>query len=108
MPYVFMEELPEGMEAADVRSADEYNALEMERDTLIGERDAFQREVEEISGERDGLAAELDDAKRKFADSFLSGPEAAKRGQASEMRSEEGTPKTFEQLFKGRNPENAN
>lgn len=108
MPYIEVEELEEGQEAADVRSADEYNALEVERDTAVGERDELQRMYDELSGERDSLAAELDDAKRKFADSFLSSPERAKEMQRREMRSEESAPKTFDTLFKERNPGNAN
>lgn len=108
MPYVYVDELQDGMEEADVRSADEYSALQMELDTVIGQRDEFQRSIDELTGERDGLAAELDDAKRKFADSFLSSPGRAKSTQRSEMRSEEAAPKTFDSLFKGRNPENAN
>ena len=107
MPYVYIDELADGQVEADVRSADDYTALEMERDTVIGERDTIQRMYDELSGERDTLAVELDDAKRKFADSFLSSPQSAKRVQAREMKSEE-RPKTFNELFTGRNPTDAN
>lgn len=107
MPYVYVDELGEGQEAADVRSADEYNALEMERDTVIGQRDEFQRQVDELTGERDNLASELDDAKRKFANSFLTSQQGIKSSQSREMRSEE-SPATFNSLFTGRNPGNAN
>lgn len=107
MPYVYYDELPEGEQEADVRSADEYNAIEMERDTVIGERDAIQRELEEMTGQRDNLAAELDDAKRKFADSFLSSPEKMKRENAADLRHEDAVT-SFDQLFRERNPQNAN
>lgn len=107
MPYVFYDEVPDGMEAADAYSPDDYNALMMERDTAIGRADALTRELQDMTGERDSLMGQLDDAKRKFADSFLSSPARAKARQAEEMRGEE-RPSTFESLFRGRNRENAN
>ena len=107
MPYVYVEELAEGQEEADVRSADDYNAIEMERDTIIGERDALQRELEDMTGQRDGLAAELDDAKRKFADSFLSSPNKMKQENRDDLRHED-TVSSFDQLFRGRNQYDAN
>ena len=108
MPYLYVDELPEGQEGADVRSVDEYYALEIERDTAVGARDELQRAYDELSGERDSLAAELDDAKTKFANAFLSSPQKAKARQAEDMRSEDAAPKTFDTLFKERNPSNAN
>lgn len=107
MPYVFYDELPEGAEEADVRSASDYNAIEMERDTIIGERDALTRELDELRGERDNLASELDDAKRKFADSFLSSPGKMKRENERDLMTED-TVTSFKQLFDGRNPYHAN
>lgn len=107
MPFVFVDELSEGQEEAEVYSPDEYNALMMERDTAIGRAEEFERQVSELTGERDSLMGELDDAKRKFADSFLSSPEHMKQTQRQEMREEE-RPSTFASLFKGRNKENAN
>ena len=107
MPYVFYDEVPEGMEAADAYSADDYNAIMMERDTAIGRADALTQELRDVTGERDSLMGELDDAKRKFADSFLSSPQRMKSRQREEMREEE-RPSTFESLFRGRNRGNAN
>lgn len=107
MPYVYYDELPEGMEEAEAYSPDDYNAIAMERDTAIGQVDALNAEIASLTGERDSLMGELDDAKRKFADSFLSSPMRAKREQAREMREEE-RPSTFASLFKGRNSTNAN
>ena len=107
MPYVHYDELPDGEQEADVRSADEYNAIETERDAIIGERDALQREVEDLTGQRDNLAAELDDAKRKFADSFLSSTEKMRRENAADLRHEDVV-RSFDQLFTERSPHNAN
>lgn len=107
MPYVFMEELEEGYEEAEVKSVDEYNALQLSLDTMTGAMDELQRKYDELSGEKDNLASELDDAKTKFANAFLSSPQKAKDRQREEMREEE-RPMTFNELFTGRNKANAN
>ena len=107
MPYVYYDELPEGAEESEAYSPDDYNALMMERDTAIGRAEEFERQVSELTGERDSLMGQLDDAKRKFADSFLSSPAKMKRTQREEMREEE-SPSTFDTLFRGRNRTNAN
>ncbi len=107
MPYVFVEELGEGQEAVDVRSVDEYNALEIELDTAVGARDELQHSYDELVNERDSLAAELDDAKTKFANAFLSSPQKAKENNSNEMKHEE-KPQNFKSLFTGRNKSNAN
>lgn len=107
MPYAFYDELPEGVEEVEAYSPDDYNALAMEWDTTIGERDALRLDLEAMTQERDSLAMQLDDAKRKFADSFLSSPAKMKAAQGADLRSED-QPKTFDTLFKERNPENAN
>lgn len=107
MPYVFVDELAEGQEEAEVYSPDDYNAVMMERDTAIGQIEDFRSQVAELTGERDSLMGQLDDAKRKFADSFLTSAARIKREQDREMRSEE-RPATFDSLFKERNPTNAN
>lgn len=63
--------------------------------------------LERLRVERDDLAAKLDDAKRQFANAFLSSPEHARAVQADDVR-KDGEAMTFEQLFKGRNEYNAN
>lgn len=99
MPYVFMDELPEGMEEATVYSEEDYGdvAARLER---------AQGENAELAAERDGLARELDAAKTKFANAFLSSPQHAAQARAQEAR-EEDMPSTFETLFAGRNKYNA-
>lgn len=107
MPYVYVEELADGQEEADVRTAEEYSEMEAALNSMVNERDEFQRLYDETVTERDDLMSELDDAKRKFADSFLSSPQKMKRENREDMLSED-TVTTFEQLFRGRNPYNAN
>lgn len=107
MPYVFVEELEEGQEEADVRSAEDYSALEAERDAVVSERDELQGNYDSLVAERDNLAAELDNAKTKFADSFLSSTQKMKQNIQTD-NANDSKPMTFDQLFKERNVQNAN
>lgn len=100
MPYVYMDELPDGMEEATVYSEEDYSGV-----TARLER--AQAENTELAAERDNLARELDAAKTRFANAFLSSPQHAKRVQAQEAKEEDG-PSTFDTLFAGRNKCNAN
>lgn len=93
MPYVYMDELPDGMEEATVYSEEDYNGV--------------TAQLEQVQAERDNLASELDAAKTKFANAFLSSPQHAKQVQKQETK-EEDMPSTFDTLFKGRNKYNAN
>lgn len=128
MPYVFVEELEEGQEEAQVVDASEYSALQLEYETAVGardmlqqsydalaqERDSIAEERDTISGERDAivserdsLAAQLDDAKTKFANAFLSSPQRAKEVQREDS-ADDGRSYTFDELFAERNKYNAN
>lgn len=93
MPYVYMDELPDGMEEATVYSEEDYNGV--------------TAQLEQVQTERDNLASELDAAKTKFANAFLSSPQHAKQVQKQETK-EEDMPSTFDTLFNGRNKYNAN
>lgn len=94
MPYVYMDELPDGMEEAAVYSEEDYNGV-------AAQLELAQSENAELAVERDNLARELDAAKTKFANAFLSSPQHAKQVQAQEVK--EDMPSTFETLFAGRN-----
>lgn len=107
MPYVYVEELLEGMEEADVYQADEFGALKSDLEEAVAERDELREVNEGLVSERDSLAAELDDAKTKFANAFLSSPQKAKQVQAEDARTED-RPSDFNSLFAGRNKYNAN
>ena len=100
MPYVYMDELPDDMEEATVYSEEDYNGV-------TAQLEQVQAENKVLETERDNLARELDAAKTKFANAFLSSPQHAKQGQAQEAREEDG-PSTFDTLFAGRNRCNAN
>lgn len=107
MPYIFVEELTDEQEAADVVSREEYEAIIQERDNAVSEKETLQTNLDETIVDRDRLSEELNSAKTKFANAFLSSPQHAKDVQKSEMAEEE-TPKTFRTLFEERNSYHAN
>lgn len=109
MPFVFYEDadMPDGAQAADVRTIEDYNSIVAERDAVQSRLDDAMSQVSSLEGERDTLAVQLDDAKKKFADAFLSSPAQAKRKNDEDLKSED-KPMTFGQLFAGRNDKHAN
>lgn len=114
MPYVFVEELAEGQEEADVLEASSYRELQTSLDEINNsleimtkERDGLQRSYDEAVSERDRLEQELGEAKTKFANAFLSSPQKAKIGAAGEVLEQE-KPMTFATLFTERKNLNGN
>ena len=121
MPYVFVEELAEGQEEADVLEAAYYRELQTsldelqtsldvmaaERDVMAAERDGLQRSYDEAVLARDSLERELDEAKTKFANAFLSSPQKAKKVAADEVHEQEKA-MTFATLFTERKNLNGN
>lgn len=93
MPYIFVEELEEGQEAAEVRSEEEYNTLQATLDDVISARDELQEANETLTAERDNLTSQLTEAKTKFANAFLSGTQP-KQEQQNIIE-----PKNFHSLF---------
>ena len=79
----------------------------LERDNVISENETLQTNLDETIVDRDKLSEELNSAKTKFANAFLSSPQHAKDVQKSEMAEEEKA-KTFRTLFEERNGYNAN
>lgn len=106
MPYVYVDEVPDGMEEANVYSEEDYNGVTEQLERAQTENTELATENTELATERDNLARELDAAKTKFANAFLSSPQHAKRVQAQEVK-EELRPSTFDTLFAGRNKCNA-
>lgn len=114
MPYVFVEELAEGQEEADVLEAASYRELQTSLDEIQNsldimteERDGLQRSYDEAVSERDRLEQELGEAKTKFANAFLSSPQKAKNVAAGEVLEQE-KPMTFATLFTERKNLNGN
>lgn len=79
MPYVFYEELPDGMEEVDVVPRTDYDAIVAERDSTIEQRDNALASIEEAR-------KEVRDVKAKYADYVLSA--SSKPQQKQEPKSE--------------------
>ena len=96
MPYIEVEELAEGQEAAEVYSAEDYNALNDQLTSMTTERDALQQSVDALNAEKDKLTNDLSDAKTRFADAFLT----QKPPVPTEPSEPPYRPATFSSLFK--------
>lgn len=84
MPYIFVEELGEGQEEAEVVTQAVYAQLEADYETLKEEKSGLDESIEKLGNENRGLQQSLDDAKRKFAESFLSAQERKAETKAEE------------------------
>ena len=66
MPYILVEEVPEGMEAVDVVPRAEY-------DTAVSERDQYAQQRDDALGQIAQAQQEARDAKARYADYILGG-----------------------------------
>lgn len=64
MPYVYYDELPEGTEAADVVSREDYDSVVTERDSYATQRDDALTRIE-------GAQREVREVKARYADAIL-------------------------------------
>jgi hypothetical protein len=84
MPYILVEEVPEGMEAVDVVPRADY-------DTAVSERDQYAQQRDDALGQIAQAQQEVRDAKARYADYILGGnktntdpkPETPKHGPLS-------------------------
>lgn len=83
MPYVFYDELPEGLEAADAVSTKDYDELVSKNADLAGQVDQLTRDLRE--------------SKKKYADAFTTANKVVKRHSA-DTRKDSG-PHSFNELF---------
>lgn len=108
MPYVFVEELQDGVKEADVVAKSDYETLQISFDSVAAERDTLKESLSDMQGQRDKLVGDLANAKQKFADSFLTSAQQIKKAQKEDVQKESRPAVTFANLFAERNPENAN
>lgn len=66
MPYILVEEVPEGMEAVDVVPRADY-------DTAVTERDQYAQQRDDALGQIAQAQQEARDAKARYADYILGG-----------------------------------
>ena len=96
MPYIEVEELPEGAVEADVVSREEYDSLAKELGDASDQRDSLITQVTD-------LESSLKEEKRKFAKAFLDARSSAGAPKESEPPKESEAPKhktTYDSLFK--------
>lgn len=103
MAYIYYDDdnIPEGMEAADVVERSEYDTVITERDEIITQRDsAIERaEIAEKGWE---------ESRNKYADAFLTSPARVKQEQEEDIKYDGKTPTTtFSDLFNGKDDEGA-
>ena len=96
MPYIEVEELPEGAVEADVVSREEYDSLAKELGDASDQRDSLITQVTD-------LESSLKEEKSKFAKAFLDARSSAGAPKESEPPKESEAPKhktTYDSLFK--------
>ena len=90
MPYILVEDVPEGMEAVDVVSRADYDAAVTERDTYAQQRDDALSQIQQAQ-------QEVRDAKARYADYILSGQ--AQKQEPPKSESPKHGPLSAKQLF---------
>ena len=91
MPYVFVDELPDGVEEANVVPLSDYDSLQQDLADMTNQRDeAIERAVTAEEGWKK--------SKEKFANTFLSTPTSIKDDKAQEPLNL--TAQNIESLFK--------
>lgn len=91
MPYVYYDELPEGMEESNVVDRAEHETLLESLRTAESMRDAAIQRAEDFE-------SQLHEQKKKYAETFLSKSPAPKGHEP--VKEPNSTPQTFEDLFK--------
>ncbi len=83
MPYIYVEEVPEGTEAAEVVSQENYDSLAEELAATMGQRDEALQHLEESRKETRA-------AKAKYAKYILDGDKSKDEDQKPETPKAEG------------------
>lgn len=87
MPYIFIEELEEGYEAADVVEREEYESIVSQLEEARNQRDEA---IERAQSAEDGYSK----MREKYANTFLSKPKST-----PERSSEPVLPQSIDELF---------
>lgn len=99
MPYIFVEELSDGQEAADVVERETLKVIGGERDAAKSEVEEIQAKLETAESERTKLIEELAEAKSKFANAFLDGAIGSKPVEKTNENEAPCAISTFDELF---------
>lgn len=91
MPYVWRDEAEDGDDVRDVVDRAEYDAVIVERDELMTQRDGL---IERAEAAEEGWRQ----SRNKYADAFITSAARAKQDQKKDVK-EDGKPSTFAELF---------
>lgn len=93
MPYIYIEEVADGMEVADVVERSEY-------DKVVEERDAYEKQRDDAIAKINDAEKEVREAKAKYADYILSG--SNQQQKPTESKKIEHGALSARELFKGK------
>lgn len=93
MPYIYIEEVADGMEVADVIERSEY-------DKVVEERDAYEKQRDDAIAKINDAEKEVREAKAKYADYILSG--SGQQQKPTEPKKIEHGALSARELFKGK------
>ena len=92
MPYIFVEELEEGQQEADVIERTEHDALQQQLEETRTQRDqAIERAETAEKG--------WNEAKEKYANTFLTTPSKIMENHSNELRQHPMTAQSVNELF---------
>ena len=91
MAYIYVEEPEDGVEYADVVSAEDYNTIRGELEEASRMRDEAITQIEQVSKDYEEL-------RTKYATRFLTNAEQIKADQEHDIK-RDGTPTTYDELF---------
>lgn len=91
MPYVWRDEAEDGDDVRDVVERAEYDAVIVERDELMTQRDGL---IERAEAAEEGWRQ----SRNKYADAFITSAARMKQDQKEDVK-EDGKPSTFAELF---------
>lgn len=93
MPYIYVDELPEGTEEADVVQREEYDSVVTQRDEFESQRDDALAQIEEARNQ-------VREAKAKYADMVLSNkPREVQNTKNENVKPTSAKPITTSSLF---------
>ena len=99
MPYIEVDEIEEGYEAADVVARSEYDAVISERDEVVTQRD-------EAIVRAETAEADAKKMRDKYAKAFLTTPQRIKEETEEDVK-KESRKRSFSDLWKGKGDNSA-
>ena len=84
MPYAYYDEMPEGVESADVVALGDFEQVVGQRDALVSRAENAESRYEEL--------------KEKYVNAFMTTPQQIKKQNEEDVK-HDNSPHTYEELF---------